>query len=132
MSRIVCMSYNVLHFEKWRTGGVDYDAFAGVIRESGADVVGLNEVYGASAWYGAQAEKLAAGDKDSLERIKFIRKALWGPLNDASADYFKKAAAVELWQAAVRTLKEDEKITVDGTDNEKTWADGPFIALLPL
>ena len=79
-----------------------------------------------------RAEKLAAGDKDSLGRIKFIRKALWAPLNDASADYFKKAAAVELWQADAGTLKEGEKITVDGVGNEKAWADAPFIALLPL
>ena len=58
--RLTCMSYNVLHFEKWRTGTVDYDAFADVVRQSGADIVGLNEVYGASGLYGAQAEKLAA------------------------------------------------------------------------
>ena len=58
--RVTCMSYNVLHFEKWRTGEIDYDAFADVIRQSGADVVGLNEVYGAGDLYGAQAEKLAA------------------------------------------------------------------------
>ena len=57
---LTCMSYNVLHFEKWRTGEIDYDAFAEVIRQSGADVVGLNEVYGASEWFGAQAEQLAA------------------------------------------------------------------------
>ena len=57
---LTCMSYNVLHFERWRTGKIDYDAFADVIRQSGADVVGLNEVYGYSDWYGAQAEQLAA------------------------------------------------------------------------
>ena len=79
-----------------------------------------------------EAEQLSASDKDSLERIKFIRKALWGPLNDASADYFKKAAAVELWQADAGTLKEDEKITIDGVCNEKAWDDAPFIALIPL
>ena len=57
--RLSCMSYNVLHVEACRTGAVDYDAFADVIRRSGADIVGLNEVYGASGLYGAQAEKLA-------------------------------------------------------------------------
>ena len=57
---LTCMSYNVLHFEKWHTNTVDYDAFADVIRRSGADIVGLNEVYGASGLYGAQAEQLAA------------------------------------------------------------------------
>ena len=58
--RLTCMSYNVLHFEKWRTDTVDYDAFADVILKSGADLVGLNEVYGASDLFGAQAEKLAS------------------------------------------------------------------------
>lgn len=79
-----------------------------------------------------KAEKLASKDSGALGRIRFMRKALWGPLNDAANDYFKKAAAVEYWQSDVGTLKEGEKITVDGVGNEKAWADAPFIALLPL
>ena len=59
MSALCVMTYNVLHFENVRTGRIDYDAFAAVIRECGADVVGLNEVYGGCAAYGEQAEKLA-------------------------------------------------------------------------
>ena len=49
MSTLRVMSYNVLHFENVRTQRIDYDAFAAVIRESVADIVGLNEVYGGRA-----------------------------------------------------------------------------------
>lgn len=59
MSTLRVMTYNVLHFEDVRTGAIDYDAFASVIRESGADVVGLNEVYGGCAARGEQAQELA-------------------------------------------------------------------------
>ena len=79
-----------------------------------------------------KAEKLAAKEKDALGRIKFIRKALWGPLNDASAKYFKDAAAVEHWQADAGTLKPGEKIVIDGKDSDKAWATAPYVALLPL
>ena len=59
MSTLRVMTYNVLHFENVRTLAVDYDAFAAVIRECGADVVGLNEVYGGCAARGEQAAQLA-------------------------------------------------------------------------
>lgn len=39
------MSYNVLHFKNVNTGKIDYDAFAQYIKKSGADIVGLNEIY---------------------------------------------------------------------------------------
>ena len=58
--KLKAMTYNVLHFKNINTGEIDYKGFAELIRRTGADVVGLNEVYGASRLYGAQAEKLAA------------------------------------------------------------------------
>ena len=79
-----------------------------------------------------KAEKLAAKEIDQLARIKFIRKAFWGPLNSLSVDYFKKAAAVDKWQADAGTLKSVEKIVIDGTGNEKAWKDAPSVALIPL
>lgn len=54
-----CMTYNVLHSENIRTGEIDYDAFARVIREADADIVGLNEVYGPGSGFGDQAAELA-------------------------------------------------------------------------
>ncbi len=59
MSTLRVMSWNVLHFENVRTQKIDYDVFAAVVRESGADVAGLNEVYGGCSKYGEQARELA-------------------------------------------------------------------------
>ena len=59
MSTLRVMSYNVLHFENVLTGEIDYDAFADRIRQSGADVVGLNEVYGSGEDFPSQTDELA-------------------------------------------------------------------------
>ncbi len=56
---IICMSYNVLHFENIRTHRLDYDAFARVIRDTDADIVGLNEVYGKCDAFDDQAFELS-------------------------------------------------------------------------
>ena len=42
---VTVMTFNVQHFEDMNTGLIDYPAYADVIRESGASVVGLNEVF---------------------------------------------------------------------------------------
>ena len=54
------MTYNVLHCKKYPEGGIDFAATAKVIRDLGADVVGLNEMRdtGDSEEYAAQAEIL--------------------------------------------------------------------------
>ena len=56
MKTLKLMSFNVQHFENMNTGKIDYDAFAAAIRDSGADIVGLNEVYVDQV--GAMAERL--------------------------------------------------------------------------
>ena len=43
--RIGIMTFNVRHFETQSSGGIDIGAYADYILGSGADVVGLNEVY---------------------------------------------------------------------------------------
>ena len=55
------MSYNVLHCENYITKKIDFDSFANVIKESGADIIGLNEVRGKGLipGYTAQAKALA-------------------------------------------------------------------------
>ena len=60
MNTLRVMSYNVLHFENITTGAIDYDAFVGLIRESGADIVGLNEVFDRGADFPSQTEELAS------------------------------------------------------------------------
>lgn len=59
--KITVMSYNTQHCSNFHTGKLDYEAFASVIRESGADIVGLQEMRdeGTSADYQPQAKILA-------------------------------------------------------------------------
>ena len=80
----------------------------------------------------AKAEKLAAKDKDAVERIRMVRRSLWGPAADAAAAYFRKAAAVDYWRSSVGLLKEGEKIVIDGKGDEEAWKNAPCIALIPL
>ena len=79
-----------------------------------------------------KAEKLAGSDKASVDRIRLMRRELWGPTFRASETYFKKSAAVELWKSDVGLLKKGEKITIDGKGDEEAWKNAPQIALLPL
>ena len=59
--KIRVMSYNVLHCECWKKGCIDFDAFAEAILDSGADIIGLNEIRGQGVRddYQAQASILA-------------------------------------------------------------------------
>ena len=61
--QISVVSFNIQHCLNYRTRQIDFDLFAQVIRQSGADIVGLNEVNGrgAGADYLPQAEILAEG-----------------------------------------------------------------------
>lgn len=54
-------TFNVQHFSEFYSGRIDLPLFAKTIRESGADIVGLNETYGAGSSYGklTQVEELA-------------------------------------------------------------------------
>ena len=59
--KIKIMTYNVQHCENFITNKIDYDAVADVIRESGADIVGLNEIRGADLrGYNPEYESQAA------------------------------------------------------------------------
>ncbi len=55
------MSFNILHCELYKEKRIDFDRFAQVISESGADIIGLNEVRGDGERddYQAQAQILA-------------------------------------------------------------------------
>lgn len=59
--KIRVMSYNVLHCEVYKQDRIDFDAFAKLILDSNADVIGLNEMRGLGVRedYQAQAEILA-------------------------------------------------------------------------
>ena len=79
-----------------------------------------------------QALTLAKKDKAAAERIKFFRTAMWEPTVKASAEYFRKAAAVEHWKSDVGLLKNGEKIVIDGKADDAAWKNAPSIALIGL
>lgn len=55
------MSFNTLHCARFPEKVIDYELFADVIRQSGADIIGLNEIYGDGPGenYADQTAKLA-------------------------------------------------------------------------
>ena len=59
--KLKVMSYNTMHCENFITGKIDFDAFADYILESGAEIIGLNEIRGEGekADYQAQAKILS-------------------------------------------------------------------------
>lgn len=58
------MSYNTLHCEDWKRGKIDFDAYADYIRETGAEIIGLNEVRGEGEKIEAyQAQAKILGEK---------------------------------------------------------------------
>ena len=59
--KLKVLSFNVLHFENYKTGEIDFDFFADAIRKVDPDIVGFNEVHGLGVdpEYEAQAEIVA-------------------------------------------------------------------------
>ena len=57
------MTFNIQHCKNFLTGEIDYDLFCRVLRESGADLLGINEIYsgGEESRYGNQVARLAEG-----------------------------------------------------------------------
>ena len=55
------MTFNVQHCKSYRTGEIDYDLFGRTLCDIGADVVGINEIYGGGegSRFGDQAARLA-------------------------------------------------------------------------
>ncbi len=79
-----------------------------------------------------KALRLAADDRETVERIRMFRKGVWAPLVKASDDYFRKASAVDMWRTSVKLLKAGEKVVIDGKGDDAAWQDAPEIALIPL
>lgn len=57
--KLTVMSFNIQHCKSFTKGEIDIDLFADAIRESNADIVGLNEVWGAGMHLKSQAKALA-------------------------------------------------------------------------
>lgn len=71
---IKVLSFNVQHFCSFKTGEIDFDLFASAIRDTGADIIGLNEVRGKGERndYEAQTEIIA----EKLGYYYFFAKAI--------------------------------------------------------
>ena len=75
------------------------------------------------------AEKAAAADKKSLERIKFMRKELWGKVAEGRKAYDKVNSDRSMWKGYMAETA--EKITIDGKINEKAWKNAQTLYMIP-
>lgn len=57
--KLTVMSFNIQHCRNYLEDRIDYDLFAETIKESGADIIGLNEVWGKGLGMKSQAKILA-------------------------------------------------------------------------
>ncbi len=104
--KIRVMSYNVLHCEVWKQKRIDFDAFARLILESGADIIGLNEVRGQGERddYRAQAQILAGKTGFYYSFAKAIDVGGKNPYGNAILSRYpiKKAETIMIPDPAVR------------------------------
>jgi len=77
----------------------------------------------------SEAEKLAAGDADSLERVKFMRKNLLGAIKKQRAQYI--AVKNEIEDLKFHASKTDSTINIDGKADEKDWQKCEKLYLIP-
>ena len=76
-----------------------------------------------------KAEKAAAADKAALERIKFMRRELWGKVAEGRKAYDKANSDRSIWKGYVPETV--EKITIDGKINEKVWKLAKPLYMIP-
>ena len=76
-----------------------------------------------------KAEKAAAADKAALERVKFMRRELWGKVAEGRKAYDKANSDRAIWKAYMTETA--EKITIDGKINEKVWSKAKPFHMIP-
>ena len=76
-----------------------------------------------------EAEKLTASDPDSLKRVKFMRKELWGPVLAGYERFNRFMADNSLW--TIYMPEAAEKITVDGKLDESAWQQAKPVWMVP-
>ncbi len=74
-----------------------------------------------------QAKKLAANDKDSLARVKFIEKNLYGKLLEARDEYYARKKEVEDLVFEITPSKEE--IIIDGKIGNE-WKNSPSVNMV--
>ena len=78
-----------------------------------------------------KATEKSANDPKVAERIAFMRREFYDRLLEGAALYEKNTAEVGEWKGYMPALKNDEKLTIDGKDDEQAWKDAPAYFLLP-
>ena len=85
------MSFNTQHCLNFLEERIDYEIMASAIKETGADIVGLNEMFdgGENAKFGEQTKKLSV--LTGLENHYFAQAILdgWGPYGNGFLSKYK-------------------------------------------
>ena len=68
-----------------------------------------------------QAEKLTSGQKEALERVRFMRRELFGPMLAAREKWAAERHLVSDWSETVPELNVGEKIVIDGKIDDPAW-----------
>ena len=76
-----------------------------------------------------RAEKKAAKDPDALNRVKFMRRELFGPILDGAEEFRKKVNDRKLWTIYAPPVQ--NKIQIDGKLNESVWKKAVPVWLYP-
>ncbi len=77
------------------------------------------------------AEKLAENEAEPLERVRFMRKHLFNPVQMAAEKYRRDHDFLKNWTACITAIGPEERPTVDGSLNEAIWGNCEKLYLLP-
>ncbi|MBR4674754.1 MAG: DUF4838 domain-containing protein [Victivallales bacterium] len=78
-----------------------------------------------------KAIEKCANEPEATPRIAFMRREFYDRILEGAALYEKSTAEVEEWKGYMPTLKEGEKLIIDGNGDEQAWKDAPAHFLLP-
>lgn len=79
----------------------------------------------------ARAEK-SAGSQEAAERVRYIHRRFWSPVEQKAAEYRRRSAGKEEWTAPVPEILNAGTMTVDGLADEPVWKTLAPVWLLPL
>ena len=77
-----------------------------------------------------ESEKLTAKTPEYLERVKFMRREIFGELKKASDAYHEANSAVKHWRAVIPETKSAPRI--DGVLDDPAWRNANVLTLAPL
>ncbi len=73
-----------------------------------------------NALFAAAAKK--AGSKDAKERVLYMRKHFWTPVENAAMDYVSRSISKDQWRYYVQEVEpQPDEMTIDGKADEAVW-----------